>query len=315
MKKILLLCIAVLAGISMMAQNSVALKMNLEKNKVYRLMTSSEQTIIQTVNNNQQTVETKAVYAVSIKMMDATPGFMITEVRFDTLKTNTNTMGKTILINSANEGNIKSTETADVMSYIMNRLCKNALYVKMDYSGKPLEIVNSKMLSDIILKDTSAIILTEPTASAVKKQVANVVSESSLKTMIEMFTNHLPAKEVSVGDSWNITAKTNSGGMALDIITTYHMDGLNGNVASITAEAEIKAAENADPMVSGGATITFDNLKGLSKSSITMDTGTGLIIEDKAKTHIAGNLGASGPGFSLQIPMDISGVSKSVMIP
>ena len=59
MKKMLLSCVAFLFCISMMAQNSVNLKMNLEKNKVYRLKAVSEQTIIQTVNGNQQTVESK----------------------------------------------------------------------------------------------------------------------------------------------------------------------------------------------------------------------------------------------------------------
>ena len=37
MKKISLLCFAILLSISMMAQNTANLKMNLEKNKVYRL--------------------------------------------------------------------------------------------------------------------------------------------------------------------------------------------------------------------------------------------------------------------------------------
>ena len=96
MKKILLSFTAVLFCISVMAQNSVNLKMNLEKNKVYRFSSASEQTIVQTVNGNQQTIESKTNNAVSIKMVDATPAFLITEVHFDTLATTTNTMGKTI---------------------------------------------------------------------------------------------------------------------------------------------------------------------------------------------------------------------------
>ena len=54
--------------------------------------------------------------------------------------------------------------------------------------GKPFEIVNSKMLSDLILKDTSSITLTGQTAAAVKKQIINTISDNALKTMIEMFT-------------------------------------------------------------------------------------------------------------------------------
>ena len=314
MKKILLSSVAVLFCISLMAQNSVNLKMNLEKNKVYRFSSVSEQTIIQTVNGNQQTIESKTNYAVSLKMVDATADFMITEVHFDTLITNTNSMGKMVNISSVNEGDIKSTETADVMSYIMNRMSKNALYIKMDFAGKVLEIVNSKMLSDVIMKDTSSITLTGPVGSGIKSQIKNLISDNSLKTMVEMFTHYLPGKQVSKGDNWNVTVSTNSGGMILDIITDYHLDGLNGNAANITAESNIKAAENAAPMLSGGAKITYDDIKGLSKSSMIIDIHTGLIIEDRSKTHIAGNLGVSGPGYSMQIPMDINGESKVIAL-
>jgi hypothetical protein len=298
----------------MMAQNSVNLKMNLEKNKVYRLKAVSDQTIIQTVNGNQQTVESKTNHNITIKMVDATADFMIAEVHIDTLMTSTNAMGKTTKMSSANEGDIKSAETADIMSCILNRMSKNALYVKMDFSGKVLEIVNLKMLSDVVLKDTSSITLTGQMGTAMKTQIANMISDKTLKTTIEMFTYNLPGKQVATGENWNIPVRTSSGGMTLDINTGYHLDGINGNNANITAESNIKAAENAPPMESGGAKITYDDLKGLSKSTIVIDSTTGLTIENTSKTHIAGNLGISMPGMSMQIPMDINSTSKVIMI-
>jgi hypothetical protein len=233
MKKILILFVAFLTTISLMAQNTADLKLNLEKNKVYRFNSASEQTIIQTVNGNQQTVESKADYTVSIKMIDSTPDFMIAEVHIDTMKTNTNTMGKASVMSSASEANIKSAEMTDVISCIMNRLSKNALYVKLDYTGKAIEIVNSKMLGDVILKDTSSITLAGPVAAAIKKQVANMISDNALKTIVEMFTWNLPGRLVATGDNWNMTAKTNSGGMALDVITAFHLNGVKDNSADI----------------------------------------------------------------------------------
>jgi hypothetical protein len=314
MKKILLSVITILFGISVMAQNSANLKMNLEKNKVYLLKSVSEQTVTQTVNGNQQTVDSRVDYTLSLKMIDVTPDFMITEIHFDTLVINTNSMGKTTSINSTVEGDIKSSETSDIMSCIMNRLSKNALYVKMDFTGKPVEIVNAKMLSDLVLKDTGSITLAEPLAAAIKTQIANTVSDDNLKTMISSFTWHLPDKQVSAGDNWDITEQTNSGGMALNIITTYHLDGINGNYANLTVESNIKAAENAAPIQSGGATITYDNLTGLSKSNMVIDIRTGLIVEEKSKTRISGNLGISAPGFSMQMPMDINGETNVIAL-
>jgi hypothetical protein len=310
MKKILLTGIALLLCISMMGQGGTVLKMNLEKNKVYRLKSVSEQTITQTVNGNQQTVESEVNYTLSVKMIDVTPDFMVTEVHFDTLITNTNTMGKTSSINSTVEGDITSSETSDIMSCIMNRLSKNALFVKMDFTGKPVEIVNAKMLSDMVLKDTASITLAEPVASALKTQIAGTVSDNTMKTMIGGFTWHLPGKEVSVGDRWEMTEQTSSGGMLLAITTNYRLDGISGNNAAISVESSIKAAENAPPIRSAGATVTYDNLTGMSKSTLVIDVRTGLVVEDNGKTRISGNLGISAPGFSMDMPMDINGETK-----
>jgi hypothetical protein len=310
MKKILVSCIAVLFSISLIAQNNAGLRLNLEKNKVYRLKSASEQTVTQTINGNQQTTDSKIDYSLSLKMLDATADFIIAEVHIDTIKTNTNAMGKTIIVSSAVEGDIKSSEIGDVLSCFSNRLSKNALYVKMEFTGKVIEIVNAKMLSDVILKDTSSITFTAMMRTGVKNQIVEMINSKSLSTIIEMFTYHLPGKQVAVGDNWDINVTTTTGGMALDINTKYHLEGIIGNSANLTVESAVKTSANAAPIISGPAKVTYDDIAGLSKSTMVLDMLTGLIIEDKAKTRISGNLGVSGPGFSMTMPMDINGESK-----
>ena len=314
MKKIMLSAFVSLFIIQVMAHEKTTLRMNLEKNKLYRLKSVSEQIITQTVNGNQQTVETKSEYMISMKMLEMTPDFMVTEVHFDTILINTNTMGNTTTFNSRLEGDMTSSETSDIMSCVLNRLSKNALYVKLDFTGKPVEIVNIKMLSDMILKDTASITLAEPVAAALKTQIAGTVSADALKTTIGGFTWRLPDNEVSTGDRWETAQQTNSGGMLLAITTDYKLDRISGNNAELTVESSIKAAENAPPIQSSGATVTYDNLTGLSKSNLVIDILTGLVVEDNAKLRMTGNLGVSGPGFSMQIPMDINGETKITAI-
>jgi hypothetical protein len=314
MKNILFTGIAVLLTISVQAQPGVTLKMNLEKNKVYQLRSVADQTVTQTINGAQQTTESHVSYTLSLKMVDATPEFMITEVRFDTLTTQTNTMGKLSSMSSANEGDIKSSEMANVVSYIMNRLSKNAIYAKIDYSGKPVEIVNARMLSEMILRDTAAITLSGPTGDAVKKQIADMIGAEELKTMIGMFTHNLPGREVTPGDTWNTSQTTNSGGMTLEISTTFRFTGTEGDFAVITSESAIKAADNAAPIQSGGATVTYGDLKGLSRATMKVSVSTGLLATSIGKTRLSGNLGISGPGFSMQMPMDINGETTVIGI-
>ena len=310
MKKILFILACVLVTFSVMAQSGVNLRLNLEKNKVYRLSSISEQQISQTINGNQQNTESKSRYVISLKMMDVTPDFMIVEARFDTMITNTNTMGKISVMSSAKEGDVKSAETAEVMSYFMNKFVKNPLFLKMDFTGKVLEFLNIKMFAEATLKDTSAITLTGPVASAVKMSIVNMVSDKSLSNLVEMFTYNLPGKQVETGGKWNITQKMYSGGMTLDIINDFRLDEVNGFQAKISSESNIKAAENAPPIESAGARVTYDDLTGLSKSNLIIDIRTGLLIENKAKTHISGNMGVSVGAMSMTIPMDINGESK-----
>jgi hypothetical protein len=298
---------------SLVAQNKADLKLNLEKNVTHRFKSSSEQSISQTINGVQQNTTVKTSSALSLKVVDVSPDFIIAELRFDTLVTSTNAMGVNNNYNSASEGDIKSANMSDVMSCILNRLSKNGIYAKMNYTGKVLEIVNSKMLSDIILKDTSSI--TGPMASTMKTQIKNMVSDDALKTMVETFTAFLPGKQVGNGDKWEITQTMNSGGMSLDIITNYTLNGKKENSASISAESNIKASQNAAPMQYGGAKITYGEITGLSKSNMVVDTRTGLLIESSGKSHISGNLNVTAQGMNMQIPMEIQVETNIVALP
>ncbi|HEX2394445.1 MAG TPA: hypothetical protein VHI78_03820, partial [Bacteroidales bacterium] len=127
MKKLFLVFIAFVAVISLQAQTN--LKLNPEKNKIYRFRAVSDQNVSQTVNGVEQNTNVTSTTIIALKMLDATPQFMIIEVRFDTVQTKSNAMGKMVIISSANEGNMASEEASDVMSAVMNRLSKNPLFV------------------------------------------------------------------------------------------------------------------------------------------------------------------------------------------
>ncbi len=291
-------------------QQKTDLKLNLEKNKTYRLRSVTEQTIIQTINGNQQTIESGATYVLSLKMVDANRAFMVAEIHIDTLASKTNTMGKTVVMTSASAGNVESKETSDIMSYFMNRITQNPVYAKIDSTGKVIELINSKMLSDMILRDTGKITVTGPTAPALKKQVADLVGNTSLINIIEMFTHYLPGKEVETGDKWNIITTTNAGGMSLDITSACQLNQVSGGLADISVESAIKAAPNAAPMEMGSAKITYDDISGLTKSTLHVNAQTGLMENLASNTHITGNLSVSMPGMSMQIPMDITSTGK-----
>ncbi len=132
--------------------------------------------------------------------------------------------------------------------------------------------------------------------------------------MAEMFTHNLPGKPVTTGDKWDITENMNAGGMSLDIITTYNLEGIKDNTANLTAESAIQASPNAEPLIYGPAKVMYDELKGMGKSEVILDTRTGLLIQNTSKTHLAGNLNISVQGMNLQMPMEMDGTSKVVSL-
>jgi hypothetical protein len=303
MKKMIFPVISIFLCLAMSAQTTVNLKLNPEKNKVYRFQSETQQTTSQTVNGMDQTTSLDSRTYFSLKMIDASQGLIIAEARFDSILTKTNSMGQMVVINSNREGNMASKEVSDVMSCIMNRICKNPLYIKMEPTGKVTDIVNLAMLRDLVLKDTS--LITGMMAPAMKMQAVNAVDKDQLKSMIQNFTYLLPAKEVKPGEKWTINDPLNAGGMSLVVNSDYPLQDVSGNSAAIAGESSVKAAENAKPMEFSGAKITYDNVMGLSKSTITVDTSTGLIKEHKSKMTMTGNLGVAVQGMNMEIPLKV----------
>lgn len=308
MKTFLLTALSVFICVSMMAQNAT-LKINPEKNKMYRFKAVSNQNISQTVNGMEQTTTSNSNSVFAFKMMDASQGFIVAEVKFDTIVNITNAMGKVATVSSALQGNMVSEEASEVMSAIMNRLSKNAIYVKLNETGKVMDIVNHAMLRDIILKDTGSI--SAKLKPVLIPQIQNTVSVDALKTMIEMYTYNLPGKPVNKGEQWTIAVPVNSGGMSLEIVSNYKLNDINNNTGIIVAESSIKASANAKPLEYPGAKITYDGISGMGKSDIKLNTVTGLTIENSSKMNIIGDLNVSTSGMSMQIPMKI--VSESTI--
>jgi hypothetical protein len=312
MKKILLSLAIGLMGISMFAQNNDGLKLNLEKNKVYRFKSVSEMNISQTINGMTQTTTQDVTYVVSLKMMDSKPDMMVVEFRIDTSLITSNAMGKVTTISSASEGNVKSAEMGEVISSFTNKLSKNPMYFKMDYTGKVIEFVNSKMLGDMIMKDTAQI--TGDAREMTIIQVKNMINDKSLRDLAETFTHNVPGKAVSKGDTWDISNNVNGGGMSLDFTTTYKLNDLSQGLAKVSAETAIKASDNAPAMHYGPATVTYGGLQGLGKADITLDAATGLLVLNTAKTHIAGDLAVAVQGMNMTMPMQMDGDTKVTAI-
>jgi hypothetical protein len=295
-------------SVSLMAQNA-NLKLNLEKNKTYRIKSINEQNTTVTYGGAPQQAETRSITTISLKPLNIGTDNIVADVRFDTLIT-TVSMPK-MEMNSTKEGNIKSSDPSEIVSAFLNRLSKVTLNVKLALTGNVIEITNLQALEGEITRGIDSI--QGQMSGMIKTQIKNMISENSLKGMIESVTAYLPGKQVKVGDKWESHISLTAGGMGMLIGTNYKLKKITGSQAEISAESTIEPANQA-PMEMNGAQITYD-VRGLGKSTLIIDTATGWIIKTSSKNHTQGNMNIKAQGNDMQMPMETDGSSEVVSVP
>jgi len=308
MKKIISTTAAILVSVVLMAQTSANLKLNLEKNKAYRVKSKSEQNTTITVGGNVQLVETKTQTSISLKPISAGDGFMMAEVRFDTTITKIS-MPK-MEINSTKTGSINSSNNEDVMNCIMNRFSKAVFNVKLSLSGNVIEISNLKAISEELNKSIDSI---QGQMATIKTQLVQMLGESTIKGSIEAITAYLPGKQVNVGDKWDSNIKMSGGGLSMSINSNYKLKKITGNQAEIAADVTIEPASQ-EPTVINGMPMTYD-IRGLGKSNITVDTKTGWMSKASSKSHLQGNMNIKAQGNDMQIPLEVDSSTEVIALP
>ena len=293
MKTLVSTVVALLVAGTMLAQTA-NLKFNLDKNKTYRVKTTTEQTTSYSGGGMQQTSNINLSMFISLKPVSFSSDNFSAEVRFDTMNFSLTMPTMKLEISSAKEGNIKSPDIATAMGCLYHRLCSNTFSVKMSYSGNVMEISNYQTIADNILQGIDSL---QGQAQMMQQQAKGMFTEPALRGMIEAVTAYLPGKEVKEGDKW--VSVVNQVGMGATMQTTNNLKlkKISGKQAEITGDATIEPT--------GGAQ---SDIRGVSKSSLTIDIQSGWIIKGSSKQHSQGTMGG-------QATIESDGNSEIVAIP
>lgn len=282
-------------SLSLFAQKPIELRLKPEKNKVYRLKSVSTQNI--QINNGQITTMVKSNSSISFKAMEVTPDFVMAEIRFDTIISNVQAPGMTLDISSNNPGSLSSDNIGDIMSVFMNRLSKNPVYVKLSPIGTVMEIVNQKMLSDIVLQNLDS--LKSPMGSMIKPRIKSMVDVKTIRAMIEPFTAILPGKAVAAGDTWTVNLTVDSEGMGFLYKNSFKLNGISNNVANVSCDSWVEPL-GTGPVNMNGASVSYD-VKGPGKSTMSIDINSGLLTNSSSTQTLQGNINANGTQMPAQI--------------
>lgn len=271
------------------------LKLNLEKGKEYKIKTTSSQTMAMNANGMQMNTEVNSSTGIRYLAESLETDYLLVKVSFDSIITNVNNPYKSIKINTNKPGNQKNLD--DLMSFVNLVLVKNPLEVKMSYTGKVIEILNIKAVTDSAMKQLDS--LPEPSKSQMKPAVEMTIGADMLKVIIESPLAYLSGNAIVSGDKWEskITIKRN--GMELSIGTKYKCKSISDNKAELTGDVVIECPENA-VMSMNGNQIPYE-MRGMGTTEASVDLSTGLIIKSKGKQKMQGSMTFNGSAM----PMDI----------
>jgi len=299
MKTIISSVFVALLAISLQAQTPITLKLNLEKDKMYKVKSTGKQTMQITASGQLFNINVTTNNVISYKVQKQDNDIMDIEFKFDTIATKTDSPMGNVETNSAKPAGNDPTEK------IMNKLSMYTIIAKISTSGKFIEFVNYPKFKDNILFVLDSIPSTKRDQA---KMIADaLIQESAIRTRIEPLFAYLPEKSVKTGDVWETTFSLTANSGTLMSLNTFTLNGKENNLAKISGKSEIESLPSNDPL----AQMTQD-LKGTLTSDGTIDLTTGLISNNTSKGHIEGAMTMKSNNTEMKVKMDSQ--SETIML-
>ena len=270
------------------------IQLNLEKDKNYKILSYTEQTISQSMNGMDMEISMKNTNLISFNIVSKEMEYMMAKVSFDSMVNEMDMPGRSMVMSSAKPGDpTKQDEAMNTAFYILSQ---NPLDVKISYSGRIIEISNANAVCEKMYKSLDS--LTQAAQMQMRPMLEASLNTASLKSMIEMIISYLP--ENTNATAWDSKTTISASGMNLDILSKYKVKEQIGNDITLTYEATIEPSGDGTATMNG-MKMTFD-LRGLGNGELTLDAATGWIIKGKAKQRMKGSITANG----MNIPMEVN---------
>ena len=299
MKKLVLSVFCTLCAVSLIAQAPVNLKLNLEKGKTYTIKTTSKQTIQQTANGQQFSIDVSSNSVISYKVIKQENDVMDIELKFDSIASKISSPMFNKETNSAKKSN-------DPLEKIMNKMSTYKLTVKISTAGKFIDFVNYGQFKDSIMFVMDSIPATK--RDDAKKQADGLLKESALKSMLEPYFAYLPDKAVKAGDTWETSYFSTASSLNILSLNSYTLKGIESNLANISGTSEVESMPSNDPNAQ-----MSQELKGTSSYDGNIDLKTGLALKSTSKNHFEGVTTVKNNGNEMKMPMKIDGQSETIM--
>jgi hypothetical protein len=279
------------------AQSPVNIKLNLQKGKTYAVNFINNQTMQQSAEGQQVTIDIKSQRFSSFKVLNQEKDIMDIEFCFDTIASKVSNPMFARETNSAKPGK-------EPIEKVLNKFSKAKLICKISTTGKFIGFVNQSNFKDEVLIMLDSV----PASSkdAVKKQAEQLVKESALKSMIEPIFAYLPETAVKKGDKWETSYISTSSDISSVMMNSFILDSVEGDMAAFSGKSEMESLPSMDP----NAQVKQD-IKGSTTFEGTIDITTGLALKRTEKGHYEGSMTVKSGGQEMVVPLKIDSKSET----
>jgi len=301
---LLAVALLLIPATSRAANDTVDLKLRLEKGQEYKLVITIEQSIVQWIMESEMEMDQTIVLGETFK---------VTDVDEDGTYTIEVTIGPVAMKMESKMGSFEfdSEDPPDeipVMAKGIAALVDQAFTLKMTPQGKVVEVSGFEDVFESMMDALED--LEGPMKDQMIDDMKRQFGDDALKEMMENVTAIYPSKPVSVGDSWEqevVMART----FPLIAKTTYTLAERKDGIASLKIDGTFEPNPDGEPMKMGPMTMKMA-LKGTQEGTFQIDEATGWFVEGEMTQEMEGEVtvsGAPGAGGEMSIPMRIKGTT------
>jgi len=305
--KRMVLAAVVLVGLALVAlprcgaaaEDKLDLRFRLVKGESYKLLTTIDQTFVQKIDGDEQSVVQKMSLGCTyhVKEVDDA-GTATIETSFDSLSFRQDGPAGKIEYDSENPPDE------------LNPMLKGfAFFVGQKFSIKTAPngtVTDIEGVDEIFDKMTEALDVPDgPMKNSIIANMKAQFGEEAMKEMVEKRTAIFPEEPVSVGDSWS-KKRAFTMGVPMTIDATYTLKSRKDGIATIAVKAKVEPNADAPPMEMGSVTVQY-RLSGTMEGTCQIVETTGWFHTGLAKGKLSGTTTMTGiPGLETDQTWQIS---------
>jgi hypothetical protein len=282
------------------AQVKVAFQLKLQPGAIYTCTMDIAQTVTQTVDNEEQTLEQDmlTVWQYQVLKQDK-DGVSDVNLTYERVKISQDYGHEASEYDSDNPPDYLDPSMRGIAT-----LPGTELALRITSDGEVVEVrgideMLDRMIAAMNLPDT-------PQKEMVVSNLRQQFGADAFRQQFEQITSFYPLREVAVGDRWEST-QTISAGFPMTVRSLYILKSRQGGKAYIDVSSAV-TSDPKNPVAMGQLTMAYE-IGGTQKGEIVVEEASGLPVRSDLDLESSGNVRVSGvPGEEAQTwPLATSG--------